>query len=942
MTDAADLAAAAMLEEGLSGMMDDLSPDRRQANDEGDEDEAVHPFQRLQMPDPDSQDENETDVENQREANENATRNNKNENSFGNTPVKIWHKRSQSDTATLLEQLKGTSAAELAGGAADVDSPPALRRPASKDETSSFLRQQQQQQQQQTVTFAPSARAKSPFGRRNSTSAAMDAASSSDVGAVTVSSLTPLVPMPPSPGPPPIVTTGRVYRSCLSDKLTTRDIAALDFLLGIPLEAEESIVQHGWMLQQRRKLTYQATTGELDDEDEENELYGSDEDDYQNARRVELLEPPGNTNNNNNNGTTAALSNHSHHGRWWEKWIPRDAHHNLKSMSPDKRSRHDDGELELPTASGLTDIASSMHGTPSTDTTTMATVTGTPGGLRGTGDQHQQHHQPTMPTAAPVYAPGRRLEGDEAVWVQIPLKIETVTRQKYIARQAAIREWEIMVAHGLGGDSQTKASSNTTGSGSKAITKTPPLLDGRLFFSAAGSYPAQVFSLKRYEPKKEEAALRRQKLEARGGGGSHFVMPTRDWRGISYRALLPRKAAQARNQKAFNRFLRDSIHNRTKKIINSPARKQLRRFQSSGVTSTSMGDDDSDWDERRDPSNNGNSDKNNDISNSDTDDDSVSSSSSSEDEYIPGILDDPEMTLGRHRNVMIGDCVTGCVVASTIQFVKPALLKADLNKKFRERFDGWEPNKSQRKYIGARVVDGAYTLIDPTEGEGRDGDIADKNSLDASQGEHDSARGTPANIRMPPSLTLSKIRSVKRQALIAFAKANLDIGTVALACVYFERLCLSCQVDKTNRRLCFASCLLLASKVNEPNEVLVIKEDRKSSGGGADSGDEDDQKRKKKVTRLESSIRPSKRSSTMFASLLEFFTQDWSLSLKHLFAAEWGVFAVSGIHHYRFGSLTSLCYLLIHLGAYCTSSPCRHFGSRFMRRRPRSPFILSA
>lgn len=29
----------------------------------------------------------------------------------------------------------------------------------------------------------------------------------------------------------------------------------------------------------------------------------------------------------------------------------------------------------------------------------------------------------------------------------------------------------------------------------------------------------------------------------------------------------------------------------------------------------------------------------------------------------------------------------------------------------------------------------------------------------------------------------------------------------------------------------------------------------------------------------------------MFASLLEFFTQDWNISLKHLFAAEWGVFA---------------------------------------------------
>jgi hypothetical protein len=29
----------------------------------------------------------------------------------------------------------------------------------------------------------------------------------------------------------------------------------------------------------------------------------------------------------------------------------------------------------------------------------------------------------------------------------------------------------------------------------------------------------------------------------------------------------------------------------------------------------------------------------------------------------------------------------------------------------------------------------------------------------------------------------------------------------------------------------------------------------------------------------------------LFASLFAFFTQDWNISLKHLFAAEWGVFA---------------------------------------------------
>jgi hypothetical protein len=74
-------------------------------------------------------------------------------------------------------------------------------------------------------------------------------------------------------------------------------------------------------------------------------------------------------------------------------------------------------------------------------------------------------------------------------------------------------------------------------------------------------------------------------------------------------------------------------------------------------------------------------------------DSEMSTSSVESDEYVPGFLDDPEMVQGRHRHVMIGDRVTGCIVSSTILYVDPEELKADLNKQFRERFDGWEPPK---------------------------------------------------------------------------------------------------------------------------------------------------------------------------------------------------------------------------------------------------------
>ena len=106
---------------------------------------------------------------------------------------------------------------------------------------------------------------------------------------------------------------------------------------------------------------------------------------------------------------------------------------------------------------------------------------------------------------------------------------------------------------------------------------------------------------------------------------------------------------------------------------------------------------------------------------------------------------------------MMGDKVTGPIISSTILFVKPSALKADLNKQVRERFDQWEPPKVRRKYICARVIDGVYTVIDPTESMHEDiddlGGVGDRHRSGSTSADHN--RET---IRMPPSLTLSKIR----------------------------------------------------------------------------------------------------------------------------------------------------------------------------------------
>jgi hypothetical protein len=227
---------------------------------------------------------------------------------------------------------------------------------------------------------------------------------------------------------------------------------------------------------------------------------------------------------------------------------------------------------------------------------------------------------------------------------------------------------------------------------------------------------------------------------------------------------------------------------------------------------------------------------------------------------------------------MVGNKVTGPIISSVIQFVDPADLKADLNKQFRARFDGWEPPKCQRRYIGGHVVNGVYTLTDPTESN----ISGDKRQYGA--GDHEQVHKATSfssdidTIRMPPSLTLSKIRSLKQQVLLIGLKSDLEISTIALACVYFERLCLDCRVDKSNRQLTFAACLLLAYKTNEPNVAIIHTKPKETKKGMQQI--------------LHTFIQPARKSIGVFSSLLDYLTNQFNLSLKHLFAAEWGVFVV--------------------------------------------------
>nr|XP_033819823.1 CDK5 and ABL1 enzyme substrate 2 [Geotrypetes seraphini] len=63
-------------------------------------------------------------------------------------------------------------------------------------------------------------------------------------------------------------------------------------------------------------------------------------------------------------------------------------------------------------------------------------------------------------------------------------------------------------------------------------------------------------------------------------------------------------------------------------------------------------------------------------------------------------------------------------------------------------------------------------------------------------------------------LTLSKIRSLKREIRNLAADCSLEPVTVAMAYVYFEKLVLQGKLNKQNRKLCAGACMLLAAKIS--------------------------------------------------------------------------------------------------------------------------------
>jgi hypothetical protein len=317
-------------------------------------------------------------------------------------------------------------------------------------------------------------------------------------------------------------------------KWVTRDIASLDFLWGIPLAAERDIVVTGWQLQLQRQL---------ENQDDDNDDSGTATSSHHSHHRQ------ANYNNNDqtptNAMTAAALSTAK--GTWWEKWVQSETIRSSGFPLGVSVSNHRAAAHSIWPTTNSSGGGAGKNKSVATDAAVLEQPTRADTSVllkeRTTNTTHPMSLQANTSASnfAWSYAPGRRLEGDEAIRIHIPLTFDnTITKQRSIARQAALREWELQTAHGLVRSSNTNgnntngtvppsatagaaaaATNNTIAAATTTTTTTPvggggggggahastvvataqpPMLDGRLFFSANSSYPISVFSVIRYEP----------------------------------------------------------------------------------------------------------------------------------------------------------------------------------------------------------------------------------------------------------------------------------------------------------------------------------------------------------------------------------------------------------------------------------------------------------
>ncbi len=255
----------------------------------------------------------------------------------------------------------------------------------------------------------------------------------------------------------------------------TREISALDFLLNIPLEAEQEIVRSG--LEAERNVGNSSnnnsgtglTGGSINNHRLDRSYSIDDEEKVELDLKIGVVDDVSSPNGVSRNDDWKMSSG----ATWWQPMIQENKEFFAAEEERIKKREQlelETGILEAPNGS---DALSSMEegkwkhnhhnmqqdGGNKSSTASNAMSNSTSLSLHSRGNLYDERT---------TFVPGRRLDGNEATLVRIPLEeaqTELNTTMRTVVRKAAVREWERKMVSSR--DNENKQC----------------LLDGRIFFS---------------------------------------------------------------------------------------------------------------------------------------------------------------------------------------------------------------------------------------------------------------------------------------------------------------------------------------------------------------------------------------------------------------------------------------------------------------------------
>lgn len=260
---------------------------------------------------------------------------------------------------------------------------------------------------------------------------------------------------------------------------STREIAALDFLLNIPLEAEQEIVRSGLEAEQNvgnssNNNSGTGLTGGIINNHRLDRSYSIDDEE-----KVELELKIGGVNSTSSPHGVSRNDDWkmSSGATWWQPMIQKNKEFFAAEEERIKKREQlelETGILEAPNGS---DALSSLeegkwkhnHQMQQDGGNKSSVVSDT----MANSSSLSLHSRGNLYDERTTFAPGRRLDGNEATLVRIPLEeaqTELNTTMRTVVRKAAVREWERKMVSSR--DNENKQC----------------LLDGRIFFSGNNNF----------------------------------------------------------------------------------------------------------------------------------------------------------------------------------------------------------------------------------------------------------------------------------------------------------------------------------------------------------------------------------------------------------------------------------------------------------------------